>query len=64
MIGINSRIMKIIFAVEDQEKEWDPSMFIQDISSPKPRVNTHAPNMKDFGLWESDEDNIYGNFTR
>ena len=35
------------------------SMFIQDISTPKPRVNTPIPNMKVFGLWESDEDDIY-----
>jgi len=39
-----------VFAVEDQEKEWDLSMFIQDISIPKLRVKTPTPNMEVFGL--------------
>ena len=38
------------FTVKDPEKEWDSPMFIQDISSPKPMVNTLAPNIEVFGL--------------
>ena len=48
-----------IYTVEDQEKEWDLSMFIQGISSPKPRVNTLTPYMEVIGLCKSDEDDVY-----
>ena len=39
-------------------------MFIQDISSPKPKVNTSASNMEVFDLWESDEDDAYSLTTK
>ena len=48
-----------IFAIKDQQKECDATMFIQDISRLKTRVNTSAPSKEVFGLQESDEDNIY-----
>ena len=40
-------------------KEWNSSMFIQDISIPESRINMPTPNMEVFGLRESDEDDAY-----
>ena len=34
-------------------------MFIEDITSLKPRINTPAPNIEVLSLWESDEDDVY-----
>jgi len=48
-----------IFIVEHRQKEWDPSMFIQDISSQKLRLNTPAPNIKVLGLQKSNQDDVY-----
>jgi len=44
---------------DDQEKEWDPSTYVQSIHGLKPKVCIAIQYSKVHGLWECDEEDAY-----
>ena len=48
-----------IFIINSREGGWDPSVFIQNIHAPKPRVSMPTQHLEVCGLSESNEEEVY-----